>query len=280
VLRGALGDPSLTIGRWSPSASAYLDIEGQRVALPTDTDSRTVTRIDRDGVPHLALVHDMAWLDEIGLIESLGSAVRLAVRTADMQDELRVRGGDRASLPRGEVTFLFGDIEGSTALLESLGEPYGELLHGLRGVASSIAEAHGGRLVDASGDEVFLAFPEASAGVGAALELNQRLKATAWPGGAVVRVRVGLHTGRPEVTESGYVGLDVHRGARIMAIAHGGQILASAATVAGSDWSDSVTIRPLGLYALRGLSEPLALVEIESAEAGGAFPPPRGVRVG
>ena len=279
VLRGALGDPSLTIGRWSPSANAYLDIEGQRVALPTDGDSRTVTRIDRDDAPDLALVHDAAWLDDVGLIESLGASVRLAVRTSDMQTELRVRGGDPATLPRGDVTFLFGDIEGSTALLESLGERYAELLKELRRLASGIADAHGGRLVDASGDEVFLAFPEATAGVDAAVELSQRLKATAWPGGAVVRLRVGLHTGRPEVTESGYVGLDVHRGARIMAIAHGGQILASAATVAGSRRDGALTIRPLGDYALRGLSEPVALVEIHASADERAFPPPRGAPV-
>jgi len=280
VLRGALGDPSLMIGRWSPAASAYLDVEGRRVALLTDIDSRAVTRIDRDGVPDLALVHDAAWLDEIGLIESLGAAVRLAVRTSDMQDELRVRGGDPSTLPRGDVTFLFGDIEGSTALLESLGERYGELLQGLRRLASGVAEARGGRLVDASGDALFLAFPEATAAVDAAIDLIRRLEATAWPGGVVVRLRIGLHTGRPDVTASGYVGLDVHRGARIMAIAHGGQILASAATVAGSSSTSAVTIRPLGPYALRGLSEPLALVEIAPAGATLAFPPPRGAAVG
>jgi class 3 adenylate cyclase len=133
--------------------------------------------------------------------------------------------------------------------------------------------------VDASGDEVFLALPTATAGVDAAVELSQRLEATAWPGGAIVRLRVGLHTGRPEVTESGYVGLDVHREAPIMAIAHGGQILASAATVAGSRRDGALTIRPLGDYALRGLSEPVALGEIDASGAERAFPPPRGAPV-
>jgi class 3 adenylate cyclase len=188
------------------------------------------------------------------------------MEATDVRDELRARGGQTEGLPDGEVTFLFADIEQSTALLESLGPRYGPLLDDLRRIASEIAEEHGGRLVDARGDELFLAFPLASAAVKSAVELTGRLQRRRWPDGVVVRVRIGLHTGRPELTRSGYVGMDVHRAARIMAQARGGEIVASAAVADGLGDLDSVTLRPLGSRTLRGIAEPIELVAIEGIE--------------
>jgi class 3 adenylate cyclase len=188
------------------------------------------------------------------------------------ETKLRARGGQTGGLPTGEVTFLFGDIQGSTALLESLGQQYAAVLAELRDVISGLADQHNGRLVDARGDEVFLVFPAAHDAVVSAVELTRRLAETTWPGGALVRVRMGLHTGRPELTPSGYVGLDIHRAARIMAAAHGGQIIASAAVVSGLERTDAIVIRPLGRYALRGISEPVALYAIEAEGLPSAFP--------
>jgi class 3 adenylate cyclase len=127
--------------------------------------------------------------------------------------------------PRGPVTFLFTDIEGSTRLLDELGDSrYAELLadhHRL--LREAVAEA-GGYEVDTQGDALFVAFTRASDAASAALEGQSALA------GGKVRVRMGLHTGEPIVTAQGYVGIDVHQGARVMSAGHGGQVLVSQAT--------------------------------------------------
>ena len=177
-------------------------------------------------------------------------------------------------LPTGEVTFLFGDIEGSTRLLEELGESYATLLDEFRTTVVSIADAHGGRVVDARADEVFVVFGSADDGVAAAAELQRRVAGTRWPGGSAVRVRVGLHTGHPTLTGSGYVGVDVHRAARVMAAAHGGQVLASAATFAARHRAEGDLVS-VGRYALRGLTGATELFELRAPGLGSPFPPLR-----
>ena len=111
--------------------------------------------------------------------------------------------------------------------------------------------------------------------VRSAIELTRQLADMTWPDNALVRLRIGLHTGWPEVTRSGYVGLDVHRAARIMAAAHGGQIVASAAVISALGRTDTLAIRPFGRYALRGISEPVALFGIEAQGLPSGSPVPR-----
>jgi class 3 adenylate cyclase len=263
LLRSRLGDPSLLVLRWSPAQDAFVDAEGRGVEEPEPGSGLALTVLERDARAVAAVLHDAALLDEPALQQTIAAAAALVMEATDVRDELRARGGQTEGLPDGEVTFLFADIEGSTALLEALGQRYGPLIDDLRRIASEIAEEHSGRLVDARGDELFLAFPLASAAVRSAVGLTRRLERRSWPGGVVVRVRIGLHTGRPELTRSGYVGMDVHRAARIMAEARGGQIVASAAVVDGLDNLDSVAVRPLGSRALRGIAEPIELVAIE-----------------
>jgi predicted ATPase/class 3 adenylate cyclase len=127
-------------------------------------------------------------------------------------------------LPSGTVTFLFTDVEGSTRLLERLGEAYADALLEHRRVVRDAFAAEGGVEVDTQGDAFFVAFPSAGGAAAAALAAQAAL--AAWP----VRVRMGLHTGEPQLTREGYVGMDVHRGARIAAAGHGGQILVSEPT--------------------------------------------------
>jgi class 3 adenylate cyclase len=131
----------------------------------------------------------------------------------------------RQDLPTGTVTSLFTDVEGSTQLLHELGaEAYAEALTGHRRAVRQACARHGGVEVDTQGDAFFVAFATASAGLAAAAELTEALM----PG--PVRVRVGLHTGTPLLSDEGYVGVDVHRGARIAASGHGGQVLVSQET--------------------------------------------------
>jgi len=275
VLRTRLGDPRLEVLRWSEAQSAFIDQDGRATSPPAGGSHETLTVLERDGKPIAAVLHDAAISDEPSLGETIRAAVTIALDATELRDELRARGGQTGGLPTGEVTFLFGDVEGSTPLLESLGSQYAALLAELRRIASGVADEHDGRLVDASGDEVFLAFQSAQEGVNSAVELTRRLAKAIWPANAIVRMRVGVHTGSPELTRSGYVGLDVHRAARIMAAAHGGQIIASAAVISALNRTDGLTIRPLGRYALRGISEPVALFALEAEGLPSSFPPLR-----
>jgi predicted ATPase/class 3 adenylate cyclase len=158
-----------------------------------------------------------------------------------------------ADLPSGVVTFLFTDIEGSTRLLHELGDSYADALHEHRRVLREAFTAHDGVEVDTQGDAFFVAFGRASNAVAAA-EASQRVLAE-----GPVSVRMGLHTGEPTVTNEGYVGLDVHKGARIAAVGHGGQVLLSQPTRALVD-HDALD---LGTHRLKDLSVPERIYQLE-----------------
>jgi predicted ATPase len=158
----------------------------------------------------------------------------------------------QAELPTGTVTFLFTDMEGSTRLLQELGDGYGEALAGHRRALREAWERHEGVEVDTQGDAFFVAFARATDAVAAALDAQRALA------DGPVRVRMGLHTGEPTHGDEGYVGLDVHRAARIAAAGHGGQVLLSqaAADLAG------VEVRDLGLHRLKDLSAPERIFQL------------------
>ena len=170
-------------------------------------------------------------------------------------------------LPVGTVTFLFTDIEGSTRLLQDLGERYAETLATHRRVVRTALAEHGGVEVDTQGDAFFAAFADASDAVAAAQSVQCALASSP------VRVRMGIHTGEPVVTAEGYVGIDVHRGARICAAGHGGQVLLSRATAAflGSD----VEVRDLGEHRLKDLPEAEWLLQLIVPGLVREFPPLR-----
>src|SRR5688572_16530538 len=154
-------------------------------------------------------------------------------------------------LPAGTVTFLFTDIEGSTRLLHSLGpDAYAKALAEHRRVLRDAFAAHGGVEVDTQGDAFFIAFPTATGAASAALAGNGALA------GGPIRVRIGLHTGTPTVTDEGYVGIDVHRSARIGALAHGGQTLLSEASAGLLDRSE---LLDLGRHRLKDFDGPVRL---------------------
>src|SRR5207244_10026361 len=130
----------------------------------------------------------------------------------------------------GTVTFLFTDIEGSTRLVHKLRDGYGDLLHEHRELLREVVARYEGEEVDTQGDAFFFTFKRARDGVLAAAEAQRALAAHAWPDGAQVRVRMGIHTGEPGRSVTGYHGVGVVRAARISAAGYGGQVLVSQAT--------------------------------------------------
>jgi class 3 adenylate cyclase len=124
--------------------------------------------------------------------------------------------------PRGTVTFLFSDIEHSTRLLQHLGDDYAEVLAAYRRMLRQALQAWDGYEIDTAGDGFFAAFQRATHAVAAAVAVQRAMTSYSWPEGLLVRARLGLHTGEPTLTASGYVGLDIHRAARICAAGHGG----------------------------------------------------------
>ncbi len=276
-LRAALRDPTLSVLNWSDSARGYLDGDGKPAALPAPGGARAVTLLERHRQPMTALVHDPAVLKNPDLVKTVTAAVKLAVENERLRGQVEARASEVHTLPKGDVAFLLSDIEGSTELLQRLGDRYAPLLADVRAMIRGAVDRAGGREVDARADEFFAVFPRAPQALAAALAIDRAMQARAWPRGAEVRVRIGIHRGRPTLTDSGYVGLVVHTAARLCAAAHGAQILLSAqarrslarALPAG------VRFRPLGTHRFRGLREALTVYQVEAPGLPARFPPLR-----
>jgi class 3 adenylate cyclase len=178
------------------------------------------------------------------------------------------------TLPGGTVTFLFSDIEGSTRLLEQLGDRYQEVDRDHRRILRERLGDAGGREIDNQGDAFFFSFPRAKDAVAGAVAAQRDLAAHTWPDGAEVRIRMGLHTGEPSVGEEGYLGMDVVRAARICSAGHGGQVLLSETTrtLVGNNVPDGVSIRDLGQAQLKDIQhERIYELALEGRPA--EFPP-------
>jgi WD40 repeat protein/class 3 adenylate cyclase len=174
-------------------------------------------------------------------------------------------------LPAGTVTFLFTDIEGSTRLLHALGDGYAAVLADHRRLLREAFTRHAGVEVDTQGDSFFVAFADPHGALAAAADAQTALARHPWPDGAAVPVRMGLHTGEPLLTDDHYVGIDVHRGARIAAAAHGGQVLVSERTRRLA----SGIFRDVGAHELKDLPEPERLYQLVIDGLPSSFPPPR-----
>jgi YVTN family beta-propeller protein len=183
-------------------------------------------------------------------------------------------------LPQGTVTFLFTDIEGSTELLKRLGERYHDVLDAHARILREAASSHGGSEVDNQGDSFFFAFARANAALGAAVVAQRALAAHEWPDGAQVRVRMGLHTGEPSVGGERYVGLGVHRAARIGAAGHGGQVLLSNPTrELVEEELDGVVVRDIGFYKLKDIDRPEHLYQLDIGGLPSSFPPLKAAKI-
>jgi DNA-binding SARP family transcriptional activator/class 3 adenylate cyclase len=172
------------------------------------------------------------------------------------------------------VTFLFTDVEGSTALLKRLGDSYGSALDAHAAILRAAFDQAGGRVIDTQGDAFFVAFRRAKDAVSAAVAAQRSLAAYEWPQDGPVRVRMGIHTGEPTLGEERYVGLGVHRAARICAAGRGGQILVSQSTreLLRDDPPDA-ELRDLGLQLLKDMDEPERLYQVAAPGLETDFPP-------
>ncbi len=179
------------------------------------------------------------------------------------------------SAPSGTVTFLFTDIEGSTRLLERLRGRYAEVLAEQRRILRESFSLWRGHEIDTQGDSFFTAFTRAGDALRCAIEAQRSLAAWRWPGEADVRVRMGIHTGEPVVAASGYVGMDVHRAARIAAAGHGGQILLSGTThdLVADDLPAQIELLDLGSHRLKDLRAETRLYQVSGEGLRADFDP-------
>jgi len=251
------------------SAFAYVDSRGRR-RLPIH-DAAHVRNA-------LARFSQVAFEDESARDRARSRLLRAAQKHGIMPiGFISAQLQPQRKLPKGHVTFLLTDIEGSTELLGRLDDQYAPLLAEVRRRVRAAVRQAGGREASARGDDVFAVFEHAPAALEAALAIQRAMHAGAWPDGIDVRLRIGLHRGRPALTDSGYVGLSVHAAARVCFAAHGGQIVMSSAVRAAvlESLAEGVTLRSLGAWRFRGLPEPLVLFQVDAADLLTDFPPLR-----
>ena len=181
------------------------------------------------------------------------------------------------SLPSGTVTFFFSDIEGSTRLIQELGPDYPAALLAHHTIQREALAAHGGQELRTEGDSFFIVFGSALDACAGAAAVQQMLLAHAWPRDSKVRVRVGLHTGEAVLVGNEYLGLEVHRAARIAGAAHGGQVLLSETTRALVEHSlpSELSIKDLGVHRLKDLARPERLFQLSAGGLPAEFPPLR-----
>lgn len=276
-LRTVLRDPTLAVLNWSDASGAYMDATGKPVALPAEGDKRGVTFLERQGRPMTALVHSPTALDDADLSETVLTAVRFVIEKERLRGQIQATSTDAAALPSGFVTLLMTDIEGSTALLRRLGDSYGALLNDVRSIVRRAVSRGNGREIDARADEFFAVFDRPAGAIEAAVAIQRALGDHTWPDDLEVRVRIGMHSGHPTLTDVGYIGLAVHTTARVCAAAHGGQIVVSAAAraAAGKSIPSGVRFRNLGRHRLPGLPEAERLFQVQAQALRASFPPPR-----
>ena len=230
-------------------AFAYVDSQGRRL-LPINDESHVrnaLSRFDRVVFEDDA-ARDRARTRLLRAAKKYG-IVPIGFVSAELQPQRK--------LPSGLVTLLMTDLEDSTAILRQLDDRYAPLLAQLRRIQRAAVKRAGGREVDARADEFFAAFEQASAAVEAAVSIQRSIGTHAWPEGVSVQLRIGVHRGRPTLTETGYVGLAVNAVARVCDAAAGGQILVSSKVrdAVAKAPIEHVSLTPLGPYELRGFPE-------------------------
>jgi class 3 adenylate cyclase len=255
-------------------AFAYIASDGRR-SLPIHDEAHVRNALARfERVPFESdAARDRARRRLLNAAKKYG-IVPVGFVTGQLRSERSARSPDYASLPTGTVTFLLADIEGSTALLRRLGNGYASVLKDVRTIMRSCIRRCGGHKVDAHGDEYFAVFERATAAVEAAIDIQRAIASHGWPDVADVRVRIGVHSGRPKLADSGYVGLSVHTVARICSAGHGGQIVASARTRSDvrTGLPTGVQLRSLGRHHLAGLPRREMLYQVEAKGLRTRFP--------
>jgi YVTN family beta-propeller protein len=223
-----------------------------------------IRRIEADG---RVSYKTFATAEELGEQLSNDLALMLTERFSQAAEEL----------PSGTVTMLFTDIEGSTQLVRTLGKRYPDVLNEHHRLLREAFATHDGHEIDTEGDSFFVVFRRATDAVAATVDAQRALAGHAWPEGVAVRVRMGLHTGEPSRGGEGYVGLGVHRTARIAAAGHGGQVLVSETTrhLLEGEEPAGVELRDLGPQVLKDFEQPQRLYQLVAEGLPAEFPPLR-----
>jgi class 3 adenylate cyclase len=251
------------------SAFAYIDSTGRR-RLPINDASHVRNALARFGQVHFEdeAARDRARTRLLRAASKHG-IVPIGFISAQLEPQRK--------FPKGHVTFLLTDVERSTELLSGLGDGYAKLLADIRRLVRGAVRQAGGREVDARADEVFAVFESPTAALAAALAIQRGMAAGPWPDDLEVRLRIGLHRGRPTLTETGYVGLAVHTAARISFAAHGGQIVASSTVQSAllDGPGEGIRLAPLGAYRFQGLPDAIELFQVNAEGLVAEFPPLR-----
>jgi class 3 adenylate cyclase len=253
------------------TAFAYVDASGRR-RLPIHDASHVRNALARF---NQVLFEDEASRDH-ARTRLLRAAKKYGIVPIGFIDgQLRARAP--ATLPKGAVTFLLTDIQDSTGLVHRMGDRYATLLADVRRIVRGAVRTSGGREVDARADEFFAVFKHAPSAVHAALAVQRNLRDHDWPPDGLVQVRAGIHSGRPTLTDTGYVGLSVHAANRITSLASGGQILLSRAALRalGEEQIPEVSFVELGTHRLKGLPEPETIFQLVVADLPRNFEPLR-----
>jgi class 3 adenylate cyclase len=251
------------------SAFAYIDAGGRR-RLPIHDPAHVRNALARFG--------QVAFEDEAARDRARNRLLRAAQKHGIMPvGFISAQLQPARSLPQGHITFLLTDLEGSTDLLARLGDGYASVLADVRRRVRSAVRHARGREVSARGDDLFVVFERAPAALEAAIAIQRAMRQGGWPDGNEVRLRIGLHRGRPELTDTGYVGLSVHAAARICFAAHGGQIIMSSAVrkAVEEPLPEGVSLRSLGAWRFRGIPDAVELFQVLAADLVSDFPPLR-----
>ncbi len=247
------------------SAFAYVDSAGKR-RLPIHDEAHVRNALARF---NRVLFEDDAARDR-ARTRLLKAAKRHGIMPVGFID-----GQIRPKLPTGQLTLLFADIEGSSTHLAELEDRYGPMLNAVRRIERAAVRDGGGFEVDARADEFFAVFRAAPAAVEAALEIQRAMASHAWPDRRKVRVRIGLHTGRPTRTPTGYQGISVNAASRLCACGHGGQILLSRSVQSALADASTYEMRHLGSHRLRGIPDEHDIYQLLAADLADGFPPLR-----
>ncbi len=268
-----------------PFESSMTELMVQQLTMPSSPLHERVPAIS--AVVEQVVLHALAKDPEqrFASVQAFALALEEGSREDASGQTLPLASGDPAEagrraasmphLPRGTVTLLFTDIEGSTSLLQQVGERYTQVLGECRRLLRAAFHQYHGHEVDTQGDAFFVAFARATDAISAVVAAQRALARHAWSEGVTVRERMGLHTGEPELSSEGYVGLDVHHAARIMSAGHGGQVLLSqtARDLVAHDLPEGVSLRDLGEHRLKDLRGPERLFQLVIADLPADFPP-------
>jgi class 3 adenylate cyclase len=247
------------------SAFAYVDSTGRR-RLPIHDEAHVRNALARF---NRVLFEDDAARDK-ARTRLLKAAKRHGIVPVGFID-----GQIRPKLPSGQLTLLFADVEGSSVHLAELEDRYGPMLNAVRRIERAAIRRGGGSEVDARADEYFAVFRSAPHAVAAALEIQREMASREWPDRRAVRVRIGLHAGRPTPTPNGYQGISVNAASRLCACGHGGQILISRTVHAALADAEGYELRHLGSYRLRGIPDEHDIYQLLAPYLMDGFPPLR-----